>query len=133
MVWHTAKATFDPQCIIPTVNHGGDSVIVWGCFTRRRIGRLQILNRTMDRLYYHEILEKNLLSSIANFGFSGGFTFMYDNGPEHTSALVKNWLVKQHKKILLWLSYSPDLNPIEHLWNNLGRRLKKRQSKNRHE
>ena len=87
----------------------------------------------MDRLYYHEILERNLLPSIANFGFSGGFTFMHDNDPEHTSALVKNWLVKQHKKMLLWLSSSPDLNPVEHLWNKLGRRLKKRQSKNRQE
>ena len=87
----------------------------------------------MDRLYYHEILERNLLPSIANFGFSGGFTFMQDNDPEHTSVLVKNWLIKQHKKILLWLSYSPDLNPLEHLWKKLERRLNKSQSKNRQE
>ena len=91
--------------------------LVWGCFTRRRIGRLHILDRTMDRLYYHGILERNLLPSIANFGFCGDFTFMHDNDPEHTSVLVKDWLVKQHKKILLWVSYSPDLNPVEHLWN----------------
>ena len=106
---------------------------MWGCFTRRRIGRLHILDRTMDRLYYHEILKRNLLPSIANPGFSGGCTFMHDNDPEHASALVKNWLVKQHKKILRWLSYSPDLNPVERLWNKLRRRLKKRQSKNRQE
>ena len=133
MIWHTVKETFDPQCIMPTVKHGGDSVTVWGCFTRRRIGRLHILDRTMDRLYYHEILERNLLPSIANFGFSGDFTFMHDNDPKHTSVLIKEWLVKQHKKILLWLSYSPDLNPLEHLWNQLGRRLKKRQLRNRQE
>ena len=133
MVWHTAKKTFDPQCIIPTVKHDGDSVTVWGCFTRRRIGRLHILHRTMDRLYYHEILEKNLLPSIASFGFSGGFTFMHDKDPKHTSVLVKDWLVKQHRKILLCLSYSPDLNLVEYLWNKMGRRLKKRQSKNRQE
>ena len=87
----------------------------------------------MDRFYYREILERNLLLSIANFGFSDGFTFMHDNDPKHTLALVKDWLVEQHKKILLWLSYYPNLNPVEHLWDKLERRLKKRQPKNRQE
>ena len=81
MVWRTSKETFDPQCIVPTVKHGENSVTVWGCFTRRGIGKLHVLDRTMDRFYYREILERNLLLSITNFGFSAGFTFMNDNDP----------------------------------------------------
>ena len=100
MVWRTPKETFDPQCIVPTVKHREDSATVWGCFTRRGIGKRHIFDRTMDRLYYRVILERNLLPSITNFGFSGGFTFMHDNDPKHTSALVKDWLVKQHMKTL---------------------------------
>ena len=102
-------------------------------YTSKSRKAAHILDRTMDRLYYHEILEKNLLPCIASFGFSGGFTFMHDKDPKHTSVLVKDWLVKQHRKILLCLSYSPDLNLVEYLWNKMGRRLKKRQSKNRQE
>ena len=90
MVWRrTPKETFDPQCIVPTVKHGRNSVTVCGCFTHRGIVKLHILDRTMDRFYYSEISERNLLPSIANFGFSGDFTFMHDNDPNHTSALVK--------------------------------------------
>ena len=91
-----SKETFDPQCIVPTLKHGRDSVIVWVYFTHRGIGKLNILDQTMDRFYYREILERNLLPSIANFGFSGGFTFMHDNDPNHTSALIKDWLVKNN-------------------------------------
>ena len=100
MVWCSRKETFDPQCIIPTAKHGGDSVTVWGYFTHRGIGKLHILDRTMDRFYYRKILERNLLPSIANFGFSGCFTFMHDKGLKRTSALVKDWLVKQHMKTI---------------------------------
>ena len=89
MIWCTPKETFDPQYIVPTVKHDGDSVTVWAYFTCRRIGKLHILVRIMDRFYYREILERNSLPSIANFDFSGDFIFMHDNDPNHTSALVK--------------------------------------------
>ena len=79
------------------------------------------------------LLPRDITEEFTAFAFSGGFPFMHDNDPKHTSPAVNNCLVKQHKKILLYLSYCPDLNPIEHLWNKLGRRLKKHQSKNRQE
>ena len=133
MVWHTLKETFDPQWIIPTVKYVGDSVTVWGCLTHRGIGKLHIFDRTLDRFYYREILERNLLTFIANFGFSDGFIFMHDNDQKHTLALVKSWLVKQHTKTLLLALYFPDLNLAEHLWDQLERRLKKRQPKDKQE
>lgn len=35
--------------------------------------------------------------------------------------------------VLPWVPYSPDLNPIEHLWDNLGRRVNARNPVNRME
>ena len=40
MVWRTPGEEFDPKCTVPTVKHAGGSVMVWGCFTRRRVGKL---------------------------------------------------------------------------------------------
>ena len=105
MVWRSPKKQFDPQCIVPRVKQW------WRCLTRRRIEKLHILDRTIS---YRE-------------------SFIYDNDSKHTSVLVKDRLVKQHMKTLSWSSYSPDLNPAERLWDELERRLKKHQPKNRQE
>ena len=47
--------------------------------------------------------------------------------------MVKDWLVKQHMKTLLWPLYFTDLNHVEHVWDELERKLKKRQPIKRQE
>ena len=100
MVWRTPKDEFDPKCTIPTVKHGGGSVMVWGCFTKMEMGKLCVLDRTLDRIYYRQILEENLLPSVSKLRLGSNFTFMHDNDPKHTSALVKDWLKKNGIRIL---------------------------------
>ena len=92
MVWSTPREEFDPKCTVPTVKHTGGPVMVWGCFTRRGVGKLCVLDRIMDRFYYRDILEQNLFPSIDHFKFGQQFHFMRDNDPKYTSGLVKHWL-----------------------------------------
>ncbi|GFW89758.1 transposable element Tcb2 transposase [Trichonephila clavipes] len=51
------------------------------------------------------------------------FIFMDYNVPCHRAVLIDNFLETENIQCMSWPANSPDLNPIEHVWNMLGRQI----------
>jgi hypothetical protein len=55
--------------------------------------------------------------------------FQHDNDSKHSSKYVKDWLLAQEFQIIWHLLELPDLNPIEHLWNEVDHRMRMSEKK----
>lgn len=57
--------------------------------------------------------------------------FQQDNARPHSARLTQDFLTDQEIRVMPWPAYSPDLNPIEQLWDHLGRQVAARPPANR--
>jgi len=106
--------------------------MVWGSIWldargRARRSRLIIMESDPDarkRSYtarsYINTLQQGLLPH-----YRVGRLFMHDNASIHTARIVTTWLAEKGVTAIEWPPYSPDLNPIEHMWRALKKRLYK--------
>ncbi len=58
-ICHKTNTAFYKNNIIPTVEHGGGSVIIRGCFAALGPGWLAIIDGTMNYAHYQKILKEN--------------------------------------------------------------------------
>ncbi|GFX06924.1 transposable element Tcb1 transposase [Trichonephila clavipes] len=104
--------------------------------TRRKhyVGRISLGYRTDMHIfkrgsvtalrYRDEVLEPTVRLYAAAVGPT--FVLMDDNARPHRADIVDDYLESEGIGPMAWPAYSPDLNPIENLWDALGRAVTSR-------
>ena len=113
-----------------TVKHGGGNLMVWGCFSANGLGPIHRNDGIMDRFMYKNIL-KDVMLPHAEWNMPIKWVFQQDNDPKHTAKIVKQWFQDNHLSVMDWAPQSPDLNPIENLWEIVNRRINREGVRNK--
>ncbi|XP_043516826.1 uncharacterized protein LOC122532274 [Frieseomelitta varia] len=125
MVWRKQNREFELKNLKGTVKHGWGSVMVWGCMAANGVGNLVFIDGIMDKMNYLNILWGHLSSSATKLQLVSNYYFQHDNDSKHTAYIVKQWALYNTPHVLSIPPQSPDVNPIENLWTEIERRLKK--------
>ncbi|UYV68145.1 EPM2AIP1 [Cordylochernes scorpioides] len=118
-VWRRRGERSNPAAIVerPTVRQRG--IMVWGAIAYDSRSPLLRIQGTMTaQRYVDDVLRPVTLPYLQGVPNA---LYQQDNARPHTARISQQAL--QDVQMLPWPPYSPDLSPIEHVWDIIGRRL----------
>lgn len=122
-VYRRKNERFADCCVIERDRFGGGNVMVCGGIAYGRRTPLHVIHGNMNALKYRDEI---LAPLVVPFVHQHNLTLQQDNARPHVARLCSNFLQTNNVDVLPWPAFSPDLYPIEHLWDELDKRVRRR-------
>ena len=126
--WRRRGERLNQDNVVERDRYGGGSVMVWAVIHHYGMTDLVIVpgNFTAQR-YCDGFIEPVVVPYLQQHNVG---IFQIDNACPHTARHTQNILRIHNVNVLQWPARSPDLSPIEHLWDHIGRQVRERHDVN---
>jgi hypothetical protein len=95
-VWRCVVERFPDVNVVNRVPHGSGEVMLWAGINYRKLKPIVV-----PFICRHHLM------------------FQHDNGRPHVARICTQFLEFENVSVLPWPAYSPDMSPIEHVWDAL--------------
>ncbi|GFT58020.1 transposable element Tcb2 transposase [Trichonephila clavipes] len=121
-IWRDHGSRNIPAFVHESVRFGGGEMLVYGGISIDGRTDLHIIR---DGPLTARRYRDDIIRPIVAIG--DDFNLMDDNCRPHRANLVEDFVFEKDIVRMEWPAYSPDMNPIEYVWDALGRRVAGRQ------